>query len=133
MKKIKRFYSNTNAKAATGFVPTYEHLNDTRPINSDGSCSHPFLFPNSDKTLCILPERVDVGKHYILTGGVEGKKEFYQKMVDRVSSYGAFIIGNEIEKFPDVIRLFNSPKFQSSAKRICPVDKSYLDPFNLVL
>jgi hypothetical protein len=51
------------------------------PINKDGTCSHRYLFPNVAKTQCILPQRVDIGKHYITTGGLDGTKEFYEDLV----------------------------------------------------
>lgn len=37
-----------------------------RPIEADGTCSHPYLTPNNAKTQCVLPGRIDIGRHFIL-------------------------------------------------------------------
>src|SRR5689334_16832850 len=69
LKDLTTFPSNV----AVGTKSDHEHIGEGVPINSDGTCSHDYLFPNHNKTLCILPERVDVGRHYITTGGFDGK------------------------------------------------------------
>jgi hypothetical protein len=35
----------------------------------------------------------------------------------------------DLKEYPSVERLFTSPDFQAAAKRVCPKDKQYLDPF----
>ena len=55
------YSSNVDQNRAAGFKPLHEHIGEGIPINSNGSCSHSFLFPNIDKTLCVLPQRVDIG------------------------------------------------------------------------
>lgn len=126
---MSNYSSNVDQSKGQGFIPKYEHIGEAQPINSDGSCSHKFLFPNSDKTKCILPQRVDIGKHYIMTGGIDGIKESYQELVARVSSFGRYTFIDDIDQYPSVKSLFYSEKFQSSAKQVCPVNKSYLDTF----
>ena len=42
----------------------HEHIGEVEPIEADGSCKEKFLVPNSAKTACILPGRVDIGRHY---------------------------------------------------------------------
>ena len=123
------FGSNVDTSRATGFVPIHEHIGEAIPINPDGSCSHDFLFPNPNRTLCILPERVDVGKHYVMTGGLDGMKEPFSDLVNRVSSFAKYTFLRDLDKFPVVQQLFNSDKFQTAAKSVCPADRSYLDPF----
>ena len=51
-----------------------EDVGEGTPLHADGTCIHPFLIPNINRTKCILPARVDVGKHYIMSGGVMGLK-----------------------------------------------------------
>ena len=62
MKLLGDFPSNVNQAKAQGFVPHYEHIGEGEAINPDGSCTHTLLYPNADQTMCILPERVDIGK-----------------------------------------------------------------------
>ena len=123
------YTSNVDQSKAQGFKPRHEHIGEAQPINADGTCSHKFLFPNSDKTLCITPQRVDIGKHYIMTGGIDGTKEMYSDLVDRVSSFGRYTFIDDIDKHPPVKELFSSKKFQDNALDVCPPGKKHLDPF----
>lgn len=111
-----RFYSTAN-----------EHIGEAVDAEPDGSCSHPFLVPNSARTQCVLPGRIDIGKHYILSGGVEGLKESYGSLVSRVQSFGAYLF--DLDQYPQVQALFGSEKFQQAARAVCPPDKQVLDPF----
>ena len=47
-----KFYSTAN-----------EHIGEAVDAEPDGSCTHPFLVPNSARTQCVLPGRIDIGKH----------------------------------------------------------------------
>lgn len=129
MKEFAVFQSNVDQSKAQGFKPTYEHVGEAQDILPDGTCAHPLLFPEATKTKCILPQRVDIGKHYILTGGLDGVKEKVSDGIDRVSSFGRYTFISDIEKYPAVKNLFTSEKFQSAAKRVCPKNDSYLDTF----
>ena len=40
-------------------------------------CDHPYLTPSKNGTMCVLPGRIDVGRHLILTGGARGLREPY--------------------------------------------------------
>lgn len=127
------FPSNIAADLKTGgFSVTHEHIGEATPTERDGQqrvCTHPFLVPNANRTLCTLPQRVDVGRHFVLTGGVDGNRENYDILVRRVTSFGRYMLGSSLEKFPSVQRLFETEKFVSAAKRICPSGASLLDPF----
>jgi hypothetical protein len=68
-----------------------QHIGEAQPIRADGICEHPFLVPNSARTECILPGRIDIGRHYILSGGTEGLKEEYESLVSRVQSFGVYL------------------------------------------
>mmetsp|Transcript_29644 Transcript_29644/g.65709 ORF Transcript_29644/g.65709 Transcript_29644/m.65709 type:complete len:442 (+) Transcript_29644:54-1379(+) len=129
IRDTKTYASNVDQAKATGFVPTYEHLGEAQPIQPDGSCSHSYLFPNHDKTLCVLPERVDVGRHFIQTGGLDGVKENFYDLVSRVSSFSRFTFAKDFYKYPLVQELFDSETFQTAAKSVCPQNSSHLDPF----
>ena len=70
-----------------------------------------------------------------MTGGLEGVKESYGSLVDRVSSFGKYTFFEDIDKYPAVKALFSSEKFVKSAEKVCPSqdstggNPSYLDPF----
>jgi hypothetical protein len=120
MKEMKHFQSNVDQSKAQGFKPVHEDFGESQPIEADGTCKHSLLFPNADHTRCIFPQRIDVGKHYLLTGGLEGSKENFHDLIDRVSSFGRYTFPSDIEKYPSVKRLFTSEAFQTAAKSICP-------------
>mmetsp|Transcript_1129 Transcript_1129/g.699 ORF Transcript_1129/g.699 Transcript_1129/m.699 type:complete len:436 (+) Transcript_1129:43-1350(+) len=126
---FKDFFSNVDQAKAQGFTPTHEHIGEAQPILPDGTCAHPLLFPDMGKTSCILPQRIDIGKHYVLTGGLDGVKEKVSEGIDRLSSFARYTINDNIDKYPPVKKLFYSDKFQSAAKRVCPKNDSYLDTF----
>lgn len=48
---------------------TKENLLGSRPIGKDGKCEHPFLHASKDMTRCVVPAKVDTGKHMVMTGG----------------------------------------------------------------
>ncbi len=131
IRELKIYPSNLDQASAAGKVPANEQIGEGVPVNnSDGSCSHDYLFPNFDKTTCVLPQRVDVGRHYISTGGLDGKKESYADLMSRVSSFGRYTFVNDADKLPSVVkRLFFSEEFQTAAKSICPAHLQHLDPF----
>jgi hypothetical protein len=66
----------TSAEAS--YAMTHEHIGEGRdhPVGPDGGCAHAFLAPSSDGRSCILPGRIDVGKHYIATGGTEALRDY---------------------------------------------------------
>lgn len=129
MKEFQNFTSNVDQSKAQGFQPKYEDIGESEAIGADGKCSHAFLFPNGAKTRCHLPQRVDLGKHFIMTGGVDGLKESYTDLVDRVSSFGRYTFPDQLDDYPSVKNLFESERFQAAARSVCPADKQFLDPF----
>lgn len=128
MREMKTFNSNVNADLKSGFSGACEDIGESVPINDDGSCSHPFLIPNTNKTFCNLPPRVDIGRHFVLSGGPDGAREEYSSLVSRLSSFGKYMVG-DLSKYPVVDSLFRTDSFQRVAKEICPLDKQVLDPF----
>jgi hypothetical protein len=128
MRQMKEFPSNVDDLTTTGFIPKHEHIGEAQPINPDGTCSHNLLVPSINKSSCILPQRIDIGKHFIMTGGPEAIREPFDKMVSRLNSFGRYMF-NVIEQYPVVNDLFNQPIFQNTAKSVCPADQQVLDPF----
>ena len=94
---------------------------------ASGRCEHPFLIPNKNRTACVLPGRVDVARHFITTGGPDGVKESYSRLLSRVQSFGRYMF--DLDQYPVVQALFASESFKRSAQGVCPVGKRYLDPF----
>ena len=125
IKEMKTFPSNA---ADLQFYKTqHEHIGEAVPIGPNKTCEHPFLIPSQDKTQCVLPGRVDVARHYIMTGGPDGIKEPYEKLVSRVQSFGRYLFN--YTEYPLVKNLFDNPSFMTVAKSVCPPERQYLDPF----
>lgn len=127
IREMQDFPSNLNADLKSGFSGAREDIGEGQPIGFDGTCSHPFLVPNLNKTLCVLPQRIDVGRHFVLTGGPDGVRESYEKLIARALSFGRYM--TDLSNYPVVENLFGSDGFQNAAKQVCPVEKPYLDPF----
>jgi hypothetical protein len=89
IKKMKDFPTNTNDLQF--YKTKHEHIGEAVPIGSDGKCSHPYLIPSQSKKECVLPGRIDIARHFMLSGGVEGIKEGYDDLVSRVQSFGRYM------------------------------------------
>ena len=124
---VKSFKEYPTNLADTDFYETtHEHIGEAIPM-VNGSCNHPFLMPNKKRTLCIMPGRIDVGRHFIMTGGLHGLREPYESLVSRVQSFGRYMF--DLSDYPVAARLFDNPRFVDLAKRVCPAHKQHLDPF----
>ena len=117
----------TNIQDTKFYDIQHEHVGEAIDINSDGSCSHYLMVPNKDKTKCILPNRIDIGMHFMQTGGFNALKNEQELMVSRIASFGKYYFN--VTKKPVVGKLFKSRKFQALAKAVCPPKKQFLDPF----
>ncbi|RYH32426.1 hypothetical protein EON65_00580 [archaeon] len=78
--------------------------------------------------MCVFPTRIDIGRHFILTGGPDAIREPMEAMVSRVSSFARYLF-NTVDYYPPVKRLFEQENFQRKAQEICPKDQQILDPF----
>eukprot|EP01104_Vermistella_antarctica_P017475 TRINITY_DN6190_c0_g1_i1.p1 TRINITY_DN6190_c0_g1~~TRINITY_DN6190_c0_g1_i1.p1 ORF type:complete len:430 (-),score=101.56 TRINITY_DN6190_c0_g1_i1:45-1334(-) len=111
----------------TKFYKTlHEHTGEATPLVND-ACEHPFMAPNRNRTACVMPGRVDVGRHYAMFGGVIGLKNGYNTLISRVQSFGRYMF--DLSKYPVAESLFASDKFIQAAKDVCPEGKQFLDPF----
>lgn len=135
MKEISVFPSNIAADLKTAVaVTSNEEIGEGQPLSADGKCDHLYLTPNVNKTLCVLPQRIDVGMGFIKTGGVDGLQELHETMVSRTSSFGQYNMfskeDSDLKKVhPAVSALFRSAKFESVSTAVCPSDKQIVDPF----
>jgi hypothetical protein len=135
------FPSNIAADLKTGGWKTkHPHIGEAVPTIATTnehnittySCDHELMVPNAERTQCYLPQRVDVGKHFIYSGGVDGQRESFQSSIQRVTSFGRYYMGHDAleNKLPEVVKnLFTEESFQNAAKNICPKDRQLLDPF----
>ena len=85
------------------------------------------MVPNSNRSSCVLAGRIDIGRHYILTGGHAGLRESYDSLASRVQSFGRYMFN--LSDYPAAAQLFNEPRFLALARNVCPRDKQHLDPF----
>eukprot|EP00759_Apiculatamorpha_spiralis_P054425 PhF_6_TR6933/c0_g1_i1/m.10148 len=95
--------------------------------NGNSRCPHKLLTLDNTGKRCLLPGRIDVGLHYLKTGGVEAKKENVAKLTSRVQPFLHYILdykSNNLTK-----RLLESPEMVAFARNVCPKGKPYLDPF----
>jgi hypothetical protein len=124
---VKSFRSlPTNTEDLKYYKTVHEHIGEAVPF--DGKrCPHPLLVPNINRTLCTFPGRVDIGSHYIRSGGHEGLKETYESLVSRILSFGVYLF--DLSKYPPLAVLFESANFQEGSKAVCPPARTYLDPF----
>lgn len=125
IRRLKDYPVNTAEHKSYSMV--HEHVGEAVPVNKEGFCEHPFLVPNANRTLCIFPQRIDVGQHYLKSGGVDGLKEPYEVAVSRLQAFILYLF--KLEKLPAVESLFQSPKFLKAARSVCPSAKQHLDPF----
>ena len=74
-----------------------DHIGERRELLEDGTCEIALMVPNSNRTYCTLPGRIDVAKHHILHGGPTSKKQYkdsYKKI--RVKNKVIFSIPGSI-------------------------------------
>jgi hypothetical protein len=143
VREMEEFPSNIASDLKTGnWNIRHLHVGEAQAskkrVNNDStisySCDHPFMVPSQNKDECSLPQRVDVGRHFVLTGGADGARESFQSTIQRVTSFGRYFMKknsdpSSIFNQPIVQSLFDDEKFQDAAKRICPKDKQILDTF----
>jgi hypothetical protein len=65
----------TNLSDLKFYKTTHEHIGEATPLEADGSCANPFLMASIEKTKCVLPGRIDVGRHWVMTGGPNALRE----------------------------------------------------------
>jgi hypothetical protein len=123
---------NTFAQDDAFYKTTHAHIGEATPLGEDGKCAHPFLVPDVAKTMCLLPGRIDIAKHYILSGGIDGLKEDVETLSSRVQTFSRYYWStNGTFQHPVMKRLFEDQKFLTFAKSVCPKDKPVVEPFQV--
>jgi len=121
----------TYRSAADDRTSAVQHIGEARDVNSEGKCSHPLLVKNFDavlnKTLCVLPQRIDVARHHLMTGGRGGYKEKYASLVSRMLSFLSYHFESGVQD-PRIQPLFESEAYLEKATQVCG-NRSHFDNF----
>lgn len=125
VKRLRDFPTNVND--VQFYKTEHEHVGEATVLKRNGTCSDPLFVPNTDRTLCVLAGRIDVGRHFILTGGLQGMRESVEDLTSRVQSFGRYHF--DVSEHEEARALFDDPSFLALARRVCPVSKQHLDPF----
>lgn len=81
-------------------------------------CDHPFMSVNHNRSLCHIAQRIDVGNHFISTGGFNSNMESYEKMIARMLVFHKKLIS--ILKQHNLDGYLNDhEKFLKYAKDVC--------------
>eukprot|EP01147_Barroeca_monosierra_P003795 gene3794-8373_t len=115
-------------------TPLTESIGESKPYDPIHGCTHPLMVPTRDGKQCAFAGRLDVGRHYIRTGGHNSLKEPYESLVSRLLSFAKFFIGKgpkDLSKeIPLFEKLFNNSEYKSAVETICH-GHPHLEPFQL--
>jgi hypothetical protein len=128
-RKSSPIYSTTKEPAV--FKTQFDNIGEAVPANLSatgaGRCPHRLLTLDNSGTRCIFPGRIDVGRHYLMTGGPEAKKESAELLTSRVQPFLHYIL--DYKEDPVTKELLEHKDMVKFAENICPKDKPFLDPF----
>ncbi|ETO12005.1 hypothetical protein RFI_25371, partial [Reticulomyxa filosa] len=128
----------------TNFV--YPHIGEAENATAEGLCSKTYLTFSPSMQKCVFPSRVDVGRHFITTGGYEGwkctfacwniakKKKKKKGKLETIISRSTVFINyqfnpNDRSEFRE---LFELKEFKEAVNEVCEwYDKPYFKPFQL--
>ncbi|KNC47277.1 uncharacterized protein AMSG_03707 [Thecamonas trahens ATCC 50062] len=112
-------------------------MGEGQPLRDDGSCAHGYMVPDKTNTKCVFPARLDIGRHYILSGGRGGFKESYESLVSRMLSFNKFLFTSDdsLTSMPEFRTLFESKGYRDGAAGVCDlgVDNPIVEPFQLAI
>merc|ERR1719201_383809 len=123
-------------------TPLNENIGEAVPYTEGQPCPHLYLRPNRNRTQCQITGRLDVGRHYVQTGGYSGLRESHKSLLYRAQSYAKFFIkatrdgeqGLAEEDLPfeqePSPALFQSKGYRKAVEHVCP-GKNYLESFQL--
>ena len=112
-------------------ITSYEDYFGSSEISEDGKCPSLVQHPNLNKTKCIIPTRLDIVKHYFLTGGYKSKKEYLSSAAARGLIFQSFLHARRNEtNIPEIITLFKSEEYRKKSLAICE-GKPVLDPIQV--
>lgn len=88
------------------------------------NCKHPFMTLNPERTMCHFSNRLDVGMHFVKSGGFNGHIEYLDKMVARILPFRKRLIKQKANAYDSYVNLkklkeFNTENFHKTANTIC--------------
>jgi len=105
---------------------------DVDPL-PDGRCPSPYLILHEELNKCMTPVRVDLAHHYSFTGGYNGWKEKFGRLLSRSLTFAhhEFFENDPHEEFR---RLYeDETPFYEVGKTLCPKTHPYVLPFQTSL
>jgi hypothetical protein len=130
-KSLQNFAKNINFELTIKADSTIEDNYGSSEIEKNGKCPHRIQHPNINKTRCIVPARIDVAKHYMMTGGHNSKKEYLDTMASRIIVFQSFLHQRKNEtNLPEIVKLFENDSYKSKALVICE-GRPVLDPIQV--
>ncbi|CAF1011998.1 unnamed protein product [Brachionus calyciflorus] len=88
---------------------------EAKPIE-DPDCRHPYMVSKNNNTFCAFPSRIDIGEHYLKTGGFENHMEKYETMTARVMTFRHKFLDEHSE---NSLKEIYGDKFLFKAREIC--------------
>jgi len=131
-KRVGTFPVNVNASVVEGVA--HEHIGEAAHRGPGGECEHPLTVPSrGNASECVLAGRIDIARHFLTHGGLEGFKEGYRGATSRLQSFMRMWFADSFD--PVMTELFESERFAGAARRICPEGRQHLDPlqFNVIV
>lgn len=109
------------------FDPTTNKTTYTCPERE----KYQYLVYNDQIHKCVFANRIDIARHFILTGGYDGWKEKFKIIASRLLLYNNFQFNTSAE--PEFVKLFTDKQFVQSVNDICGKDRPYFRPYQLSL
>ena len=104
-----------------------DHIGEREELTSAGTCDHPLMVPNANRTYCTLAGRVDVGRHHILTGGPASSKSYVEDIKNAIGTVFFQQYFSHDKTGPSSLSnagiintLFHSEKFRAASEKFCP-------------
>jgi hypothetical protein len=117
LKELEDLTKNTTFSTINILTDAIDSAGEAVPIGHS-DCDHPFMSINANRSLCHIPQRIDVGNHFIVTGGFNSYMESYEKMVARILVFHNRF-NNLIKKYKIDEQFNKNEKFLNYAKLIC--------------
>jgi hypothetical protein len=137
---VKDFLSNETSNLfrnlAMNGEPLSTVLEDDKNVESAGEavpvghihCNHPYMTLNTNRTMCHFSNRLDVGLHFVKTGGFNGYIEYFDRMVARIIPFRRRLIkpnkaanNKNYNSFFNLNQLpeFNTDQFMHNVRSVC--------------
>jgi hypothetical protein len=137
---VKDFLSNETSNLfrnlAMNGEPLSTVLEEDKNVESAGEavpvghihCNHPYMTLNTNRTMCHFSNRLDVGLHFVKTGGFNGYIEYFDRMVARIIPFRRRLIkpnkatnNKNYNSFFNLNQLpeFNTNQFIDNVRTVC--------------